>query len=180
MFFDSDEEFKVARVRLSDSLTEVYGSFEAADVNLNVAYEPEGATTEHRLWYSGRSSVWDVSHYLSENSLPRGLHAERKSYLYSLLMTRNFQRYSGYGLYSVHSWKRESEWMKFLGLLLPTRQRFEHVMRQVRCPKDGEVLDADMSTVRPFDEAVKDGIPLLFRMSTRAWKKQRTRKHRLG
>jgi len=178
MFFDSDEEFKAARIRLSDGLNEVYGSFEASDVNLNVAYEPEGATTEHRLWYSGRSSVWDVSHYLSENPLPCGLHAERKSYLYSLLMTRNFQRYSGYGLYSGHNWSPESEWMKFLDLRLPTRQRFERVMRQVRCPKDGEVLDVDMSSVRPFEEAVKDGYPVVFRRSTRTWKKQRARAYR--
>ena len=178
MYFGSDEDFRVARIGLSDSLTDVYGSFEARDVNLNVAYEPEGATTEHRLWYSGRSSVWDVSHYLSENSLPNGLHVERKSYLYSLLMTRNFQRYSGYGLYSVYNWKRESEWMKFLGLRLPSRPQFERVMRQVRCPKDGEVLDVDISTVRPLEEAVKDGIPFLFRMSTRAWKKQRARVYR--
>jgi hypothetical protein len=68
--------------------------------------------------------------------------------------------------------------MKFLGLRLPSRHEFERVMRQACCPKDGEVLDVDMSSVRPFEEAVKDGIPFLFRMSTRAWKKQRARAHR--
>jgi hypothetical protein len=51
-------------------------------------------------------------------------------------------------------------------------------MRQTRCPKDGEVLDVDMSSVRPLEEAVKDGIPFLFRMSTRTWKKQRARAYR--
>jgi hypothetical protein len=180
MFFASDEEFKLARSCLSSRLTEVYGYSEAKDVNLNLAYEFDGSTTEHRLWYSGRSPVWDVSHYLTENALPSGLHAERKSYLYSLLMTRNFQRYSGYGLYSVHNWKTESEWMKFLCLRLPSRGEFERVMRQTRCPKDGEVLDFDMSSVRPLEEAVKDGIPFLFRMSTRSWKKRRSRAYRRG
>ena len=121
MFFDSDEEFRLARVCFAEGLIEVYGSFVAKDVNLNVAYEPEGATTEHRLWYSGHSSAWDLSHYLSENPLPNGLHTERKSYLYSLLITRNFQRYSGYGLYSVYNWRCDSDWMKFLGLQLPTQ-----------------------------------------------------------
>ena len=186
MFFDRDVEvrdgvrvlFVRARFMLSESLKEVYGPFEARDVNLNVEYEPEGTTTEHRLWYSGRSPLWDVNDYLSENPMPKGLHIERKSYLYSLLMTRNFQRYSGYGLYSVYNWKRESEWMKFLGLTLPSRPQFERVMRQTRCPKDGEVLDVDMSTVRAVEEAVKDGIPFLFRMSTRAWKKRRARLYR--
>ena len=186
LFFDRDVEirdgarvlFVRARALLADRLSEVYGSFEAKDVNLNVAYAPDGATTEHRLWYSGRSPVWDVAHYLSENPLPNGLHVERKSYLYSLLMTRNFQRYSGYGLYSVHSWKTESDWMMFLGLRLPSRREFERVMRQVRCPKDGEVLDVDISTVRPIEEAVKDGLPFLFRRSTRTWKKQRARAYR--
>ena len=46
--------------------------------------------------------------------------------------------------------------------------------------KDGEVLDVDISAVRPLEEAVKDGIPFLFRMSTRAWKKQRARAYRHG
>lgn len=69
--------------------------------------------------------MWDISHFLEENQLPSGLHTERKSYLRSLLMVRNFQRYSGYGLYSSYHWKRDSPWMKFLGLQLPTRPQFE-------------------------------------------------------
>ena len=67
--------------------------------------------------------------------------------------------------------------MRFLGLKLPSRREYERVMRQARCPKDGEVLDVDMYTVRPLEEAVKDGIPFLFRMSTRAWKKRRAKEY---
>jgi hypothetical protein len=70
--------------------------------------------------------------------------------------------------------------MKFLGLRLPSRREFERVMRQVRCPKDGEVLDVDMSSVRPLEEAVKDGIPFLFRMSTRAFKRKIAKEYRRG
>ena len=68
--------------------------------------------------------------------------------------------------------------MKFLGLRLPSRRDFQRTMRQVRCPKDGEVLDVDISTVRPLEEAIKDGVPFHFRMSTRAWKKRRAGAYR--
>lgn len=172
-----DYQFSACRSSFDMLLREKYGGHSASDVDYHIEYRPDAKTTEFRHWYSGRSFMWDISNFLERNPLPDGLHSERKSYLHSLLMVRNFQRYSGYGLYSSHYWKRDSPWLKFLGLQLPTRSQFEKSIRMVRCPEDSTLLDIDMASVEPVEVAVETGAPVLFRMSTRSFKRSLRRKY---
>ena len=67
-------KFGVARAQLSDLLVREYGAFEASDVDLHVRYQKTGEQSEYRLWYSARSPVHDLSHYLDDHLLPEGLH----------------------------------------------------------------------------------------------------------
>ncbi len=173
-----DFQFKLCRLSFDELLRKNYGDHSAPDVDFHIEYRPDAKTTEFRHWYSGRSFTWDIDNYLSRNLLPSGLHFEKKSYLHSLLMERSFQRYSGYGLYSSYYWKRSSPWLRFLGLELPTRAQFEREIRMMRCPDDREPLNIDMGSVAPLEKAVEEGAPVLFRMSTRAFKRQLSRRYR--
>jgi hypothetical protein len=173
-----DFQFKACRASFDTLLREKYGDHQASDVDYHIEYRPDAKTTEFRHWYSGRSVMWDINQYLENNPLPSGLHTERKSYLYSLLMVRNFQRYSGYGLYSSYYWRRSFPWLRFLGLELPRRPQFERAVRMMRCPDDSTPLEVDMTTAEPTEAAVEVGAPVLFRMSTRSFKRSLRRKYR--
>ncbi|MGD0396491.1 MAG: hypothetical protein ABSB26_06235 [Nitrososphaerales archaeon] len=173
-----DFDFKECRASYDALLREKYGDHSAPDIDFHFEYRRDAKKTEYRNWYSGRSFMWDINKYLENHSLPSGLHTESKSYLHSLFMVRNFQRYSGYGLYSSYYWKRSSPWLKFLGLQLPTRPQFERSVRMMRCPDDSAPLDVDMTTVAPTEAAAEVGAPVLFRMSTRAFKRRLSRKYR--
>ena len=176
-----DFGFRTLRLTWDEALSGMYGLHSASDVDFNVKYRPNESRTEHRNWYSGRSPIWDIHNVLADaKSLPSGLHTEAKSYLHSLLMTRNFKRYSGYGLYSSYYWQRRSLWLRFLGLELPHRARFEREIRIPRCHEDGEPLGIDMRTVAPIERALDEGSLALFRPSTRAFKRKLGRKYRGG
>ncbi|MBI3859551.1 MAG: hypothetical protein HY296_04850 [Thaumarchaeota archaeon] len=174
-----DYQFKTLRSTWDQALRGMYGPHSASDVDFNIKYSPNESRTEHRNWYSGRAPIWDIHNVLAEKEiLPSGLHTERKSYLRSLLMTRNFKRYSGYGLYSSYHWTMASPWLRFLGLELPTRARFEREVRRSRCPDDLEPLGIDMRTVAPIEDAAEKGSLIVIRPSTRAFKRRLVLKYR--